>query len=152
MAKIIDITKRCRNSEAEIEFDMRQEELDALINLTEPAERSEDIILRDRILNLMEDPGATDTNMWADFWERDNDAWVNFVNISTARSARQIVDDWEHGFLSSSKCRDKYQAWEDMKKQPEFGTVLNIVNSALYLMIKVQQAAEEQAQKEKDDE
>ncbi len=132
--------KRCRNTEAEIEFD--------LCDLAAPADDIQDIAAHDRILELISDPGSTDTNMWSDFWVENMDVWADLYTVATDRSATKLLEDWEFNFLSNSDCVEKYQLWIDLKAQPEFRKILDITHSALCFLVEVQRAAEIQQQKE----
>ena len=133
-------TNRCRNSEAEIARD-----------LSLPADTVDEIAMHDRIIELMGDPNATDTNLWFDFWENNLDVWADFATINTNRDARKLLEDWQFNFLSNSNCPDKCQAWSDLQKQPEFGKIFDIVHCAIELLNAIQAAAEEQAEREKCD-
>ncbi len=75
---------RCRNSEVEREYNA------PVVSLTEPEFEFEDIQLSDRILDLMEDPNATDTNFWDDFWEANGDVWQEMIQINHRANIREL--------------------------------------------------------------
>lgn len=67
---------RCRNSEAEKRYNA------PIMDLTETQEDAESIALHDRVLDLMEDPNALDTNFFYNFWESNSDAWLEMISIN----------------------------------------------------------------------
>tara|TARA_Y100001972_G_C7442084_1_gene226824 strand:+ start:21 stop:389 length:369 start_codon:yes stop_codon:yes gene_type:complete len=68
--------KRCRNTEAEQRYNAPS------VSLTEPELDFEAIAMSDRILDLMEDPNAVDTNFWYDFWEANSDVWQEMISVN----------------------------------------------------------------------
>jgi len=75
---------RCRNSEAEQRYNA------PVVSLTEPELDFEGITLSDRILDLMEDPNAVDTNFWHDFWEVNGDVWQKMISVNHNEDLREL--------------------------------------------------------------
>ena len=84
LIKVDFIENRCRNSEAEKRYNA------PMVSLTESELEFEDIALSDRILDLMEDPNAVDTNFWHDFWEANSDVWKEMISVNHNEDLRDL--------------------------------------------------------------
>lgn len=105
--------KRCRNTEAEKDYN-------APVSMIETEIKFEDIALSDRIMDLMENPNAADTNFWYDFWGANSDVWEEMISVNPRVD---ITDLDEHqlryrvsvlfNFLESLQLSAEAQAMEE---------------------------------------